>query len=62
MNSDKIYKEISEAYRAFDANHTLFEADGNKSAGGRARKALLTIKKLTTNYRKASIEESKAPR
>ena len=62
MSSKEIYKEISEAYHAFDANHTLFEADGNKSAGGRARKALLAIKKLTTDYRKASIEESKAPR
>ena len=32
---------------------------GNKAAGGRARKAIGEIKKLVTEYRKASVEESK---
>ena len=34
-------------------------AEGNKAAGGRARKATLELTKLFKDYRKVSIEESK---
>jgi len=36
-----------------------FAEKGNKAAGGRARKHIGEIKKLVTDYRKASISESK---
>ena len=37
-----------------------FSSKGNKAAGGRARKAIGEIKKLVTDYRKASVSESKS--
>ena len=36
-----------------------FAEKGNKAAGGRARKSIGEIKKLVTEYRKASVAESK---
>ena len=53
----------------YDQENTLIETlaenhqknmDGNKAAGGRARKAASELKKILTVYRKESIEESKA--
>ena len=44
MSTDKLYNDIEK---------------GNKAAGGRARKAIGEIKKLVTDYRKASVSESK---
>ena len=43
----------------FNANHSKFTDKGNKAAAQRARKSLGEIKKLVTEYRKASVEESK---
>ena len=43
----------------FESNHKVNAEKGNKAAGGRARKAIGEIKKLVTEYRKASVEESK---
>ncbi len=40
-------------------NHNSFSEKGNKAAGTRARKAAGEIKKLVTDYRKASVAESK---
>ena len=37
-----------------------FTENGNKAAGGRARKAVGEVKKLVTDYRKASVTESKS--
>ena len=42
-----------------DSNHNIFEEKGNKAAAGRARKAVGEIKKLVTEYRKASVSECK---
>ena len=39
--------------------HRTFAEKGNKAAGGRARKSIGEIKKLVTDYRKASVSESK---
>ena len=36
-----------------------FSSNGNKAAGTRARKAAGEIKKMVTDYRKASVAESK---
>ena len=43
----------------FHDNHQVFVEKGNKAAGGRARKAIGEVKKLVTEYRKASVESSK---
>ena len=43
----------------FEENHEVYSDKGNKAAGGRARKAIGEIKKLVTEYRKASVAESK---
>tara|TARA_R100001443_G_C3226675_1_gene147334 strand:+ start:313 stop:495 length:183 start_codon:yes stop_codon:yes gene_type:complete len=58
-NSNEIYSTINNLFEEFQENHRKFEEKGTKAAGGRARKAIGEIKKLVTNYRKASISESK---
>ena len=40
-------------------NHSKFTEKGNKAAATRARKAVGELKKLVTEYRKASVTESK---
>ena len=60
MSSETIYKEINELWENFQENHRSFESKGNKAAGARARKSLGGIKKLVTDYRKASVEDSKS--
>ena len=54
-----LYGTMSQLWAAFDENHNRFSEKGNKAAGTRARKAAGEIKKLVTNYRKASVAESK---
>ena len=36
-----------------------FDEKGNKAAAGRARKAIGSIKKLVTEYRQASVDETR---
>jgi hypothetical protein len=59
MNSTELYNEIKKLWEDFDSNHNIFEEKGNKAAAGRARKAVGEIKKLVTEYRKASVSECK---
>lgn len=59
MNSAELYNEIKKLWEDFDSNHNIFEEKGNKAAAGRARKAVGEIKKLVTEYRKASVTECK---
>ena len=59
-NSNELYEQIEELFEDFQHNHKTFSEKGNKAAGGRARKAIGEIKKLVTDYRKASISESKS--
>ena len=59
MSSSELFIKIKEHWDAFEANHVKFAEKGNKAAGGRARKAIGEIKKLVTEYRKASVAESK---
>ena len=60
MSTDKLYNNIKELFTEFEDNHSIFTEKGNKAAGGRARKAIGEIKKLVTDYRKASVSESKS--
>ena len=60
MATDKLYNEIKTLFSEFEDNHSIFTEKGNKAAGGRARKAIGEIKKLVTDYRKASVSESKS--
>ena len=60
MATDKLYNEIKDLFNEFEENHSIFTDKGNKAAGGRARKAIGEIKKLVTDYRKASVSESKS--
>ena len=55
MNTQEIFKKIEALYEEFKSEHTKT----SKAAHGRARKALGEIKKLVTEYRKASIDEDK---
>ena len=59
MSSAELFAKMKEQWDAFEAEHLKFEEKGNKAAGGRARKAIGEIKKLVTEYRKASVAESK---
>ena len=59
MSVTDLYDKISEQLELFHDNHQVFVEKGNKAAGGRARKAIGEVKKLVTEYRKASVEASK---
>ena len=50
-----IFNKIEVLYESFKAEH----AGTSKAAHGRARKALGGIKKLISEYRKASVAEDK---
>ena len=53
--SQQIFEEIKELFSQFEENHTAT----TKAGTSRARKAIGEIKKLVTDYRKASVEENK---
>jgi hypothetical protein len=55
MNTQELFEKIELLFEEFKAEH----AKTTKAAHGRARKALGEIKKLVTEYRKASIDEDK---
>lgn len=57
--TEQLYTEMSELFDEFKNNHESFKEKGVKAAAQRARKAIGAIKKLITEYRKASVEESK---
>jgi len=59
-NSNELYEKIEAAFENFQENHKKFDSKGNKAAGARARKSLGEIKKMVTEYRKSSVEESKS--
>ena len=56
---NELHSQIKEHFEEFDKNHEAHSEKGNKAAGGRARKHIGEIKKLVTEYRKASVSESK---
>jgi|TARA_B100001971_G_C18039914_1_gene457100 hypothetical protein len=56
---DEIYDEITELYAEFMFNHDRFSDKHVKAAALRARKNLGDIKKLVTEYRQASVEQTR---
>ena len=58
-NTNELYNNIKTLFTEFEENHSIFSEKGTKAAGGRARKAVGEVKKLVTDYRKASVSESK---
>ncbi len=58
-NTKGLYSKMSDLWATLEDNHNSFAEKGNKAAGTRARKAIGEIKKLVTDYRKASVSEAK---
>ena len=56
----ELIEKINESYEAMKADAELQIEKGNKAAGTRARKASLELEKLLKEFRKASLEASKA--
>ena len=59
-DTNTLYETMNNLWEEFQTNHRSFTEKGNKAAGGRARKAVGEVKKLVTDYRKASVTESKS--
>ena len=59
MSTVDLYTNLDNLWEVFQENHRKFNEKGNKAAAQRARKSLGEIKKLVTDYRKASVEECK---
>ena len=55
MDTQELFDKIDALYETFKMEHSA----SSKAAHGRARKALGEIKKLVTEYRKASVAEDK---
>jgi|TARA_A200000159_G_scaffold159287_1_gene177724 hypothetical protein len=54
-NSQELFEQIKELFVQFEDEHN----GTSKASKSRARKAIGEIKKLVTDYRKASVEETK---
>lgn len=54
-NSSELFEQIKDLFTEFENEHN----GTTKAAKTRARKAIGELKKLVTDYRKASVEESK---
>ena len=52
--TSKLYDELKDHFDTFVLEHDK-NMSGNKAAGSRARKAIGEVKKLVTDYRKASV-------
>lgn len=55
LKSQEIFEQIKELFEEFEREHN----DTTKVSSTRARKAIGEIKKLVTDYRKASVSEHK---
>ena len=52
--TSNLYDQIKNHFDTFESEHEK-NMNGNKAAGSRARKAIGEVKKLVTDYRKASV-------
>ena len=52
--TSKLFGQMKGHFDKFESEHEK-NMNGNKDAGSRARKAIGEIKKLVTDYRKASV-------
>ena len=59
MTSNELFTKMEGFWSELNENHSKFTEKGNKAAATRARKAVGELKKLVTDYRKASVTESK---
>ena len=59
MSTVDLYSTLDALWENFQENHRKHNEKGNKAAAQRARKNLGEIKKLVTDYRKASVDECK---
>jgi len=57
---NELIKKINTSFEALIADAELQAEKGNKAAGTRARKSSLELEKLLKEFRKASLEASKA--
>jgi len=55
MNSQELFNQMNDLWAQFEKEHN----GGTKASAGRARKAIGELKKLVTDYRAASVAESK---
>jgi hypothetical protein len=53
--SQELFEQMQELFAQFETEHN----DTTKASKTRARKAINELKKLVTEYRKASVEENK---
>ena len=59
MSTVDLYTSLDGLWEVFQENHRKHNDKSNKAAAQRARKSLGDIKKLVTDYRKASVDECK---
>lgn len=57
---NQLIEKITASFEALKADAELQVEKGNKAAGTRARKTSLELEKLLKEFRKASLEASKA--
>ena len=57
--TQNIFNNMQELWNTLEENHNTFSQSGNKAAGTRARKAAGEFMIIVTDYRKASVSESK---
>ena len=57
--SNALSDTLNALWEDFQENHRKHNDKGNKAAAQRARKNLGEVKKLVTDYRKASVAECK---
>ena len=55
----ELFNNMKDLWNSLEEDHTIFSEKGNKAAGTRARKVAEEFKKIVTDYRKASVIESK---
>ncbi|MBP1613740.1 MAG: Histone H1-like protein Hc1 [Bacteroidetes bacterium] len=55
----EVVEKLTQLVAEFSKDANAQIENGNKAAGTRARKASLEIEKLTKEFRKASLEDSK---
>lgn len=56
----ELIEKINAEFENFTTESTMQSEKGNKAAGTRARKAALELSKLFKEFRKVSVEASKA--
>jgi hypothetical protein len=57
---NELIEKINTEFESFKADATLQASNSNKAAGTRARKATLNLEKLLKEFRKSSLDASKA--